>query len=30
VVRNANFWDRALHTFRQTVIGWLGAHEARA
>jgi indolepyruvate ferredoxin oxidoreductase alpha subunit len=30
VVRNANFWDRALHIFRQTVIGWLGAHEARA
>jgi indolepyruvate ferredoxin oxidoreductase alpha subunit len=30
VVRNANAWDRALHRFRQTVIGWLGAHEARA
>jgi indolepyruvate ferredoxin oxidoreductase alpha subunit len=30
VVRNANLWDRALHRFRQTVIGWLGAREARA
>jgi indolepyruvate ferredoxin oxidoreductase, alpha subunit len=30
VVRNANLWDRALHSFRQSVIGWLGAREARA
>jgi len=30
VVRNANAWDRALHAFRQTVIGWLGPREARA
>jgi hypothetical protein len=29
-VRNANLWDRALHTFRQGVIGWLGAREAQA
>ncbi len=30
VVRNANLWDRALHRFRRTVIGWLGTREARA
>jgi indolepyruvate ferredoxin oxidoreductase alpha subunit len=29
VVRNANLWDRGLHRFRQSVIGWLGAREAR-
>ncbi len=30
VVRNANFWDRVLHRFRQTVIGWLDEREAKA
>jgi len=28
VVRNAGVWDRAVHRFRQAVIGWLGAVEA--
>ena len=28
VVRNAGAWDRALHRFRRTVIGWLGAEAA--
>jgi len=30
VIRNASTWDRALHRFRQRVIGWLGAREAQA
>jgi len=29
LVRNPNWWDRALHRVRQTVIGWFAPHEAR-
>jgi indolepyruvate ferredoxin oxidoreductase alpha subunit len=32
IIRNPNWWDRALHHVRQTVIGWVGGRrlEARA
>jgi indolepyruvate ferredoxin oxidoreductase, alpha subunit len=32
IIRNPNWWDRALHHLRQSVIGWLGGRggEARA
>jgi indolepyruvate ferredoxin oxidoreductase alpha subunit len=32
IVRNPNWWDRALHRLRQVIIGWLGGRrlEARA
>jgi indolepyruvate ferredoxin oxidoreductase, alpha subunit len=32
IIRNPNWWDRALHRLRQVVIGWLGGRrcEARA
>jgi indolepyruvate ferredoxin oxidoreductase, alpha subunit len=30
IIRNPNWWDRALHRMRQTVIGWFGGGRAEA
>jgi indolepyruvate ferredoxin oxidoreductase alpha subunit len=30
IVRNATWWDRTLFATRQSVIGWLGGHNAKA
>ena len=30
IIRNPNWWDRALHHLRQSVIGWLGGRDREA
>jgi indolepyruvate ferredoxin oxidoreductase alpha subunit len=30
IIRNPNWWDRALHHVRRTVIGWLGGRRIEA
>ena len=30
IIRNPNWWDRALHRVRRTVIGWFGGRRAQA